>query len=329
MTQQIMIDRRLVTIRHLLFASCVIAGNMVSNHSCHKCEDNNSNNCDKTTATATMCALMIDGQGLEAIFDAGSSDILIVKQNRKSLKSPTHICRMCGYGDFSSQRVRRHLMLKHHAVMAKILDYGSTSPMHMPSIPAVHPANMHAVHNVLPPAHSEKSSILADRLSSNRSHFDSEPESPLSVTSHKMCGDDLPEDLSVHSDGSSVCHSDNDENVQVVPQFKPQSQLTTYKAGENKRSVIVRTPKKAVKRSASHNSNSQGTRQSILKRRLLGLGEEFLVDDLEASEACLNASELNVKMVYSNSKFVIDSSESFWLKGYKLPPRYELAPTVQ
>ncbi|OQR75698.1 hypothetical protein BIW11_08252 [Tropilaelaps mercedesae] len=303
--------------------------NMLSDHSCHKCANNTSSNkCETTTTTTTMCAMLTDGQVLEAICDAGSSNILIVKQNRKNLKSPTHICRMCGYGDFSSQRVRRHLMLKHHAVMAKILDHGSASPIHMPMIHAVHSLNTHSVHNVLLSAHNEKSSILADRLSFNRSHLDSEPESPLSVASHKVCGDDLPEDLSVHSDGSSVCHSDNDENVQVVPQFKPQTQSATYKASENKRSVIVRTPKKATKRFASQNSSGPASSQSILKRRLLGLGDEPLVDDLEASEASLNSSELNVKMVYSNQKFVIDSSESFWLKGYKLPPRYELAPTA-
>lgn len=236
----------------------------------HKCE---------SVTQADMCPKS-NIRAFEASLSEFSSDILIVKQNRKNLKSPTHFCKMCGYGDFSSTRVRRHLLLRHHSLVTK-------------AIP-------------------EKTSILADCLlahnNNSHGHSDSEPESPLST---KIC-DDLPEDLSVHSDISA---SDNDENVQVVPQLKPQ-----VKANEIKKSVIVRSPKKsaACKRSAPSTAQTN----SILKRRLLG---EHAVEEIESGEATLNANELNVKMVYHNSKFVIDSSEAFWLKGYKLPPRYELA----
>ncbi|XP_003741110.1 uncharacterized protein LOC100899460 [Galendromus occidentalis] len=233
--------------------------------------------CESATQ-ANMCPKS-NIRAFEASLSEFSSDILIVKQNRKNLKSPTHFCKMCGYGDFSSTRVRRHLLLRHHSLVTKVIP--------------------------------EKTSILADCLLANthpssHGHSDSEPESPLSA---KIC-DDLPEDLSVHSD---VSVSDNDENIQVVPQLKP-----TMKVKEITKSVTVRTPKKtACKRSAPSTQAN-----SILKRRLLG---EHVVEEIEAGEAALNASELNVKMVYHNSKFVIDSSEAFWLQGYKLPPRYELA----
>jgi len=244
---------------------------MLSGGQCFKCASG---------LPCNMCSTC-DARPLVALADYKfSSDILIIK-NRKNLKGPTHFCKICGYGDFSSTRVRRHLLLRHH--------FGSKFES------------------------AEKPSILADRLSQTNHqhrHSDSEPESPMS---QKMCEDqDLPEDLSVHSDHSA---SDNDENVQVVPQFKP-APAAAAKI-ENKRSVIVRPPKKtAAKRAAP------AAATSILKRRLLG--EQF-VDELEASEATLNANELNVKMVYQNSKFVIDKSEAFWLKGYNLPPRYELA----
>lgn len=268
-------DRRERMFQHDIFAIGLtmefmfFTVNMLSDQ--HKCE---------SAPQATMCSKSTI-HAFEVSLSEFSSDILIVKQNRKNLKSPTHFCKMCGYGDFSSTRVRRHLLLRHHSLVTK--------------------------------ATSEKTSILADCLLANNNskhgqHSDSEPDSPLSV---KIC-DDLPEDLSVHSDVSA---SDNDENFQVVPQLK-----VTVKANDIKRSVIVRTPKKttASKRSAPSDSKAN----SILKRRLLG---DHVVEEIESGEATLNASELNVKMVYHNSKFVIDSSEAFWLKGYKLPPRYELA----
>jgi len=300
---------------------------MVSGNSCQKCckKDLNQNTTVVNTMSTQLECSTCDSCSLhaeaaihpESCLSANpmSSDILIVKHtSRKHLKSPTHFCKMCGYGDFSSTRIRRHLMLKHLHL--------STSKPSVVQLPPV----------------IEKGSILAERLTSGRSS-DSEPESPLNT---KMV-EDVPEDLSMHSLSDHSQHSDTDDTIQVVPQFKPCVTITQILPmvlpqialpQENKRSVIVRPPKKATAASRKSTSSASSrcsspssplsttSNYSILKRRLLG---DQVVDEMEASEATLNANELNVKMIYQNSKFVIDSSEAFWLKGYNLPQRYELS----